>query len=295
MSSEAFSHGALVGRRSVSTLASGTVYASPGWNVRPSMRKPTFATLGQEGLITAWSSPNTLTSKPAASNESPLPTAWTFAPIPSSCPASAKVVQISSCGVRSATILKRSMSTWSGCSCVMSTASAPSRASGSVSVPGSITNVCPPFSRRTHACPIFVNRIDRFLGPGSGEPLLEWRSCLQHGEITGEDAARGVSHGIDRDPREATTDADPLRPRVDDLGHRHPPEREHVDRLRHRRAHSPDLLAGPEPWCEQHVRPGGFERLEARDRVVEIGFATDVVLGSRRQRERERESVRRLS
>src|SRR5438309_5525624 len=104
----------------------------------------------------------------------------------------------------------------------MSTASAPSTASGSVSVPGSITKIRPSFSSRTQACPIFVNRIDLFLRPGSSEPLLERRSGLEDGQIPGQDAPRRARHGVDRDPRKAPTDADPLRPRVDDLAHLHP-------------------------------------------------------------------------
>jgi hypothetical protein len=48
------------------------------------------------------------------------------------------------------------------------------------------------------------------------------------------------------------------------------------------------------PGANTDIRAGGLEGLEARDRVVQIGVATDVVLGPSRQHEREVEAVCRL-
>ena len=48
------------------------------------------------------------------------------------------------------------------------------------------------------------------------------------------------------------------------------------------------------PGRVEHVGAGRLERLQARDRVVEIGVAADVVLGARGQHEREAELARRL-
>ena len=52
-----------------------------------------------------------------------------------------------------------------------------------------------------------------------------------------------------------------------------------------------DLLGRAEAWCVEDVGTGLVEGLEARDRVVEIGIAADVVLGAGSERERKAEGV----
>ena len=71
-------------------------------------------------------------------------------------------------------------------------------------------------------------------------------------------------------------------------------QREHVDGFRDRRADGADVLDVAQSRRIQHVGARLVERLQPLDRVVEIAPAVQVVLGARRQRERERESRRGL-
>src|SRR5437763_563739 len=76
IASEALSQGATTGTNSVSISASpGRSYESPGWYTRPSSRYPRLAIRGMSGWMTACWPPYTRTSKPAAVNVSPVPTA----------------------------------------------------------------------------------------------------------------------------------------------------------------------------------------------------------------------------
>ena len=63
-------------------------------------------------------------------------------------------------------------------------------------------------------------------------------------------------------------------------------QRQHVDRLRDRVAHRADLLDARQARRVEHVGAGLLVRLEARDRVVQVGVAADVVLRARREHER---------
>ena len=63
-----------------------------------------------------------------------------------------------------------------------------------------------------------------------------------------------------------------------------------VDRL----ADGRDLLGRAEAGRVEAVGAGPLERLESRDRVVEVRVAAEVVLGPRGEHEREGESPRRL-
>jgi hypothetical protein len=106
-------------------------------------------------------------------------------------------------------------------------------------------------------------------------------------------AGRG-RHRVYRGPRQAATDADPLRAGLDDLCHGHSRKCEDVHRLRDRFADRADLRRRSQAGRVEDVGACSLVRLQPRDRVVEIGVAADVVFGPRRQRERKAESAGRF-
>ena len=70
-------------------------------------------------------------------------------------------------------------------------------------------------------------------------------------------------------------------------------QREHVDRLRDRRADRADVVDVAQPRRIEHVGARLVEGLQPLDRVVEVAAAVQVVLRARRERERERQGARR--
>src|SRR5256885_1744452 len=75
------------------------------------------------------------------------------------------------------------------------------------------------------------------------EPGVDVDARGEDGEVaTLEHRLSGRDQRAGGDPRERTTDADPLRAGFCDLLHRQPASREDVDRFRHGRADGPDLL-----------------------------------------------------
>ena len=79
-----------------------------------------------------------------------------------------------------------------------------------------------------------------------------------------------------------------------DLAHRHAGHGKHVDGLRGRVADGADLLGLDDQRRVQHVGAGALVGLQAGDRVVEVGVLAEVVLGARREREREADLRRGL-
>src|SRR5438105_3336479 len=105
-------------------------------------------------------SPTTTTSNAStARNRSPSATLSTWSPSPASISATDELVQMCRSGVRWAAVRMASTTTWSTCSCVISTASAPSSASGAENDAGPITSVLPACSRRMHEWPSLRSRI----------------------------------------------------------------------------------------------------------------------------------------
>src|SRR5215218_10218863 len=108
------------------------------------------------------------------------------------------------------------------------------------------------------------------------EPVVQRDTRFEGGEITSDsDRAGRIGERLDGDPGEAPADADPLRPRVDDLGYGQPGYGENIDRLRDRIAQRADLLDGTQPRRIQDVGAGVLERSEPSDRVGEVGVAPD--------------------
>ena len=94
---------------------------------------------------------------------------------------------------------------------------------------------------------------------------------------------------------ERAADADALRAGLDDLGIDRPGCASTFTRLRDVASHDrADLVAAAQAGRVEHVGARALVGLQARDRVVEVGVAADVVLGSRGEREREVERAGRL-
>src|SRR5215471_12354743 len=111
------------------------------------------------GWITACSEPYTFTPNPAAVKSSPCATAATRSPNSPNISATGAGAHSRRPGCAASAARMLSGTTWSKCSWVTSTASAPSRAWSPLNAPGSITRTPPSFSSRTQACPSLVSCI----------------------------------------------------------------------------------------------------------------------------------------
>src|SRR5215472_18179732 len=111
------------------------------------------------GWITACSEPYTFTPNPAAVKSSPCATAVTRSPNSANCSATGAGAHSRRPGCAASAARMLSGTTWSKCSWVTSTASAPSRAWSPLNAPGSMTRTPPSFSSRTQACPSLVSCI----------------------------------------------------------------------------------------------------------------------------------------
>ena len=76
--------------------------------------------------------------------------------------------------------------------------------------------------------------------------------------------------------------------------HGHAGDGKHVDGLGGRVAHGADLLRLASQRRVEHIGAGALVGLQARDRVVQVGVVAEVVLGARREREREADLRRGL-
>ena len=153
--------------------------------------------------------------------------------------------------------------------------------------------------RSTTVCLHLIRR--RELGPSPSnhllapKPLGTRHSSGEHAEVAIVAERRGrISERSRCDPRECAADADPLRARLEHLGNREPGHGEHVHGLRERLADDADLLDGGQARRVEDVGTGAFVGLQARNRVVEIWVAPDVVLGARGEHKREAEGARGL-
>ena len=136
------------------------------------------------------------------------------------------------------------------------------------------------------------------MGPRLGpEPLLHAARRAEPGEVAVVDDPLGrLDRAVDGGPGEAAADADPLRAGPGELAEcqAQPAEGEHVDGLGDRFGDGLDLLGGDQRGRIEDVGARPLERLQARDRVVEVGIASQVVLGAGRESEGEAEPARRL-
>src|SRR6185369_11420926 len=101
--------------------------------------------------------PTAVTLNPPAVNVSPTLTAVAFRPTSVSDSATFAGAKTRRLGFSLAAVTSRSASTWSKCSCVISTSLLPTNAASSAHVPGSMRSVLSSFSMRTQACVYLIS------------------------------------------------------------------------------------------------------------------------------------------
>src|SRR4051794_11138227 len=103
----------------------------------------------------------------------------------------------------------------------MITASAPTRASASLKLPGSTTRTAPSFSRRRQACENFVRRMAILRSGSGGRAEGVGPVSALPGEVGQVPAEVPVRGGLGEDrPEQVEVADDRRRPEVEDLAHR---------------------------------------------------------------------------
>lgn len=114
------------------------------------------------------------------------------------------------------------------------------------------------------------------------EPVgKRWLRAEQREVAAVADRGRRLGERVDRRPGERAADTDALRTRACELGEAQVTYREDVDRLRDGVTDGADLVQGAQAGGVEDVRARRRERLQARDRVVEVRVAAQMVLGAR--------------